>query len=164
MRKNLLTFDVSHLHTVKNSEDYNYFKPGGGALPPHLAPPPYTTAAATGWRSPIPYLFGGLAAMMGLIAFALLVLACSYLRLSGNFEDDAGDARDDKVNEAETKAKAVVVANSVLVIMAGDETPTFLATPAATNWMTLSVDDGRGGISKCSCSCPSSSVEEGSGS
>lgn len=27
------------------------------------------------WHSPVPYLFGGLAAVLGLIAFALLILA-----------------------------------------------------------------------------------------
>ncbi|KAL1060532.1 hypothetical protein V6Z11_1Z090900 [Gossypium hirsutum] len=39
------------------------------------------------WHSPVPYLFGGLAAMLGLIAFALLILACSYWKLSGYLEN-----------------------------------------------------------------------------
>ncbi|XP_020595966.1 uncharacterized protein LOC110035968 [Phalaenopsis equestris] len=40
-------------------------------------------AAHPAWRSPVPYLFGGIAAMLGLITFALLVLVCSYWKLSG---------------------------------------------------------------------------------
>ncbi|KAF5787554.1 putative protein glutamine dumper [Helianthus annuus] len=36
------------------------------------------------WHSPVPYLFGGLALILGLIAFALLILACSYWKLSQN--------------------------------------------------------------------------------
>ncbi|KAE8710356.1 Protein GLUTAMINE DUMPER 1 [Hibiscus syriacus] len=40
------------------------------------------------WHSPVPYLFGGLAAMLGLIAFALLILACSYWKLSGYLEEE----------------------------------------------------------------------------
>ncbi|KAL4197360.1 hypothetical protein AMTRI_Chr04g187940 [Amborella trichopoda] len=46
-----------------------------------------TTTASTvhsPWHSPVPYLFGGLAAMLGLIAFALLILACSFWKLSEN--------------------------------------------------------------------------------
>ncbi|EMS45822.1 hypothetical protein TRIUR3_28536 [Triticum urartu] len=42
-----------------------------------------TVAPHSPWQSPVPYLFGGLAAMLGLIAFALLILACSYWKLSG---------------------------------------------------------------------------------
>uniref|UniRef100_J3MGF3 Uncharacterized protein n=1 Tax=Oryza brachyantha TaxID=4533 RepID=J3MGF3_ORYBR len=51
-----------------------------------------TAAAAphSPWQSPVPYLFGGLAAMLGLIAFALLILACSYWKLSGYL--DGGSA------------------------------------------------------------------------
>jgi hypothetical protein len=93
-------------------------------------------------HSPVPYLFGGLAAMLGLIALSLLALACSYWKLSGNLsageESDAdhqarragGDgekgAADGKTRPAGDKWREHVV-----VIMAGDERPTFLATPAS---------------------------------
>ncbi|XP_019197852.1 PREDICTED: protein GLUTAMINE DUMPER 5 [Ipomoea nil] len=87
------------------------------------------------WHSPVPYLFGGLAAMLGLIAFALLVLACSYWRLSGYLENNGND--DDRDLEAggdgngdnPAKAAAPVFEEKVLVIMAGQGKPTFLATP-----------------------------------
>ncbi|XP_010452674.1 PREDICTED: protein GLUTAMINE DUMPER 3-like [Camelina sativa] len=85
------------------------------------------------WHSPVPYLFGGLAAMLGLIAFALLILACSYWRLSG-YLDGEEDQRDLEAGDAKPEKMAVkpVVAlpEKFLVIMAGDVKPTYLATPA----------------------------------
>ncbi|EMS62923.1 hypothetical protein TRIUR3_19625 [Triticum urartu] len=47
-----------------------------------------TAAPHSTWQSPVPYLFGGLAAMLGLIALALLILACSYWKLSGYLDAD----------------------------------------------------------------------------
>lgn len=41
-----------------------------------------SVAARSPWQSPVPYLFGGLAAMLGLITLALLILACSYWKLN----------------------------------------------------------------------------------
>jgi hypothetical protein len=91
------------------------------------------------WHSPVPYLFGGLAAMLGLIAFALLILACSYWRLAGQFDEREGD--DDRDLESGTAGEgnkegegsegkvAKVYEEKILVIMAGDQKPTFLATP-----------------------------------
>ncbi|URE42638.1 glutamine dumper [Musa troglodytarum] len=65
--------------------------------------------------------------MLGLVAFALLILACSYWKLSdylgtggadADGEESSGDAANDK---------------SVVVVMAGDCKPTFLATPVASH-------------------------------
>ncbi|XP_074559446.1 protein GLUTAMINE DUMPER 3-like [Curcuma longa] len=84
------------------------------------------------WHSPVAFLFGGLAAMLGLIAFALLILACSYWKLSGYL--DAGDSG----AELYVKPSPVLVAappcyeEKVVVIMAGEEKPTQLATPVAS--------------------------------
>ncbi|WCJ30458.1 glutamine dumper 5 [Euphorbia peplus] len=92
------------------------------------------------WHSPIPYLFGGLAAMLGLIAFALLILACSYWRLSGRL--DSGDDQDvENGNEKDAKldGKGKVYEEKILVIMAGDQTPTFLATPVLSRAPVLNV-------------------------
>ncbi|CAH8272160.1 unnamed protein product [Arabidopsis lyrata] len=77
------------------------------------------------WHTPVPYLFGGLAAMLGLIAFALLLLACSYLKLSRGTEDE------EKQTESGEKVVAKVFEEKILVIMAGQNNPTFLATPVA---------------------------------
>lgn len=87
------------------------------------------------WQSPVPYLFGGMAAMIGLIALALLILACSYRQLSGQFgeinseslhHNSASLECGDKNNEASTEDTE----EKVMVIMAGDQMPTFLAKPA----------------------------------
>ncbi|KAI3782161.1 hypothetical protein L2E82_12195 [Cichorium intybus] len=43
-----------------------------------LAPSSVMSTQQSPWHSPVPYLFGDLAAMLGLIGFALLLLACSY--------------------------------------------------------------------------------------
>ncbi|XP_010497820.1 PREDICTED: protein GLUTAMINE DUMPER 2, partial [Camelina sativa] len=48
------------------------------------------------WHSPVPYLFGGLAAMLALISLALLILACSYWRLSGSAQRDLEGGDDAK--------------------------------------------------------------------
>ncbi|XP_058781053.1 protein GLUTAMINE DUMPER 5-like [Vicia villosa] len=94
---------------------------------------PYSSpsiSSHSSWHSPIPYLFGGLAAMLGLIAFALLILACSYWRLTGQLQDEENNNRNsekegDSLNEKSVK----VYEEKFLVIMAGDQNPTFLATP-----------------------------------
>ncbi|KAJ4900529.1 Protein GLUTAMINE DUMPER 5 [Raphanus sativus] len=78
------------------------------------------------WRSPVPYLFGGLAAMLGLIAFALLLLACSYWSFSRRTNSE-GDG--EKQTESGEKVTAKVFEEKILVIMAGQNKPTFLATP-----------------------------------
>ena len=105
-----------------------------------MAHVPATAAAPRSpWQSPVPYLFGGLAAMLGLIALSLLALACSYWNLSGSAHADPGD--DDQV-DGEKRSAARMAGEwqgHVVVIMAGDERPTYLATPAST---TSSATDG----------------------
>ncbi|GAA0172310.1 hypothetical protein LIER_41315 [Lithospermum erythrorhizon] len=91
-----------------------------------------TVVQRSPWHSPIPYLFGGLAAMLGLIAFALLMLACSYWKLSGHLENSGDHERDLEEGEGgfkdTMKTAQPVFEEKFLVIMAGQENPTFLAT------------------------------------
>ncbi|XP_051129435.1 protein GLUTAMINE DUMPER 5-like [Andrographis paniculata] len=100
----------------------------------YAAPPPPGMEHSP-WRSPVPYLFGGLAAMLGLIAFALLLLGCAYWKLFGGEEIDA--ARDGAVEEKSENSSDAKESSSFedkfLVIMAGDVRPTFLAIPASPN-------------------------------
>lgn len=73
--------------------------------------------------------------MLGLIAFALLILACSYWKLSGYMdsgENGAGDVENGKEKPGETVKVPAVMETKVVVIMAGDEKPTYLATPATS--------------------------------
>ncbi|KAJ8767390.1 hypothetical protein K2173_017434 [Erythroxylum novogranatense] len=108
------------------------------------------------WHSPVPYLFGGFAAMLGLIAFALLILACSYWKLSG-FLDNSNDGERDleagggqnKSGDSE-KQGVSSFAEKILVIMAGENRPTFLATPMSSR--STSFGNSSGIEKRCSCS------------
>ncbi|ESR66686.1 hypothetical protein WN944_002852 [Citrus x changshan-huyou] len=107
------------------------------------------------WHSPVPYLFGGLAAMLGLIAFALLILACSYWKLSGYLDSgdngaagerdlEAGEGKHDETQ----KPHPQVFEEKILVIMAGDLKPTHLATPMSSRSSSFGDDSNK----SCSCS------------
>ncbi|XP_021903223.1 protein GLUTAMINE DUMPER 5 [Carica papaya] len=100
------------------------------------------------WHSPVPYLFGGLAAMLGLIAFALLILACSYWRLSSRSDNSNAEGQDidsegEKQGECCDKAMDKVYEEKILVIMAGNEKPTFLATPVSSKASSFADKDGK---------------------
>ncbi|KAE8690990.1 Protein GLUTAMINE DUMPER 3 [Hibiscus syriacus] len=121
------------------------------------ASPPPSAAPHSTWHSPVPYLFGGLAAMLGLIAFALLLLACSCWKLSGYLGNE-GDNRDLEegqgkgVESTEKGGAAAVVEQKFLVIMAGQVKPTFLATPISST--------GRSSFSgEKSCCCAAEKAE-----
>lgn len=104
------------------------------------------------WHSPVPYLFGGLAAMLGLIAFALLILACSYWKLSGYLEGEterdleAGEGKNDQEQKPQKPYE-----EKVLVIMAGQEKPTFLATPSVSSCSTSRSSSFGDNTSTCTC-------------
>ncbi|XP_057799189.1 protein GLUTAMINE DUMPER 5-like [Salvia miltiorrhiza] len=103
---------------------------------------PPATIQRSPWHSPVPYLFGGLAAMLGLIAFALLILACSYWKLSNGEEGRDGDVEGGAAEKGEggSAEKALpVFEEKFLVIMAGEVKPTYLATPISSK--TASFDD-----------------------
>ncbi|MCD7446416.1 hypothetical protein HAX54_006025 [Datura stramonium] len=100
------------------------------------------------WHSPVPYLFGGLAAMLGLIAFALLILACSYWKLSGHLRENGDndhnhDSEEDPESGAGEKPAAGILKEmplfeeKIVVIMAGDLRPSFLATPVSSKSSVL---------------------------
>ncbi|WVZ92665.1 hypothetical protein U9M48_038711 [Paspalum notatum var. saurae] len=102
-----------------------------------IAPAAAGSAVHSAWHSPVPYLFGGLAAMLGLIAFALLILACSYWKLSGYLEGGAGRGGEDGSGADGAKPAASdlpppIWEEKILVIMAGDVKPTYLATPMSS--------------------------------
>ncbi|KAG0466941.1 hypothetical protein HPP92_017943 [Vanilla planifolia] len=115
-------------------------RPGATFAEEHVAHPPASRLGLAGrsaWHSPVPYLFGGLAAMLGLIAFALLILACSYWKLSG-FLEGGGDGapaageEGEKAGDSGWKPPTVEREERVVVIMAGEKKPTFLATPVSS--------------------------------
>jgi hypothetical protein len=114
-------------------------RPGAGfnATAAATVAPVAAAGAHSAWHSPVPYLFGGLAAMLGLIAFALLILACSYWKLSGYLEGGAARGDNDGSSADGTKPAASdlpppIWEEKILVIMAGDVKPTYLATPMSS--------------------------------
>nr|XP_043621353.1 protein GLUTAMINE DUMPER 3-like [Erigeron canadensis] len=102
-----------------------------------MAPSSTASFQRSSWHSPVPYLFGGLAAMLGLIAFALLILACSYWKLSGHM-DNRGEESERDLESGNSKLadndekEPPVMEEKYLVIMAGQVKPTFLATPVSS--------------------------------
>ncbi|CAN8326826.1 unnamed protein product [Cochlearia groenlandica] len=94
------------------------------------------------WHSPVPYLFGGLAAMLGLIAFALLILACSYWRISGEESGRNGEGIEEE-RQKKDKAEKGAYEEKFMVIMAGENLPRFLATPAMMKKCTCGGHEGK---------------------
>ena len=82
----------------------------GGGGPPSL------------WKTPTPYVFLGIAFMMGVIAVALLVLICTRKKASASSSDE----------KAAAAARALVPLDrvpKVVVFMPGDDrAPSFLAS------------------------------------
>ncbi|XP_073018005.1 protein GLUTAMINE DUMPER 5-like [Primulina eburnea] len=90
--------------------------------------PEHPTATAAGgelqqWKSPMPYLFGALALMLGLVATALIIFACSYRK-----PPPADQPRDDRSQSPEHALQPEMDPRMV-VIMAGETNPTHLAKP-----------------------------------
>ena len=100
---------------------------GEGSETAWAAPP------AVAWYSPMPYVFGGLAAMLGLIAVAVLLLVCSYWKRFQQVGNVAGNTNLEaevmtvSIGDDCTKiALNTISEERVLVIMAGDDKPSFL--------------------------------------
>lgn len=86
----------------------------------------FTTSPKTGWNSPIPWLFGGLALMLGLILVALIILIFSYRRRN---PPPPNEEKPVKFSTAEVQPDFV----PVVVIMAGEDSPTYVATPITSS-------------------------------
>ncbi|CAD5169877.1 unnamed protein product [Musa acuminata subsp. malaccensis] len=97
---------------------------GFNATATAAAAPVYTG----GHHSPVPYLFAGVAATLGLTACALLVLACFCSKFYDRLESrDAGASSGAAAGGGVGLCEEVIV-----VVMAGDEKPTFLAAPTSS--------------------------------
>ncbi|MED6155423.1 hypothetical protein PIB30_005275 [Stylosanthes scabra] len=76
------------------------------------------------FHSPIPYLFGGLALMLALIAVSLLILACSFRNRYSSSDEENNNNNNDKPTKM-----VVDLEPKIAVIMAGETNPTYLAKP-----------------------------------
>ncbi|KAI3811390.1 hypothetical protein L1987_21111 [Smallanthus sonchifolius] len=112
------------------------------------------SVAPSPWHTPVPYFLGGLAVLLGLIAFALVILVCSYGNLADeDVENGADEDRDLEAGDSKTDnhGDVMVFEEKYVVIMAGKVTPTFLAIP---------VTSGATSFGSCDCSCRSNSTEK----
>jgi hypothetical protein len=79
------------------------------------------------WRTPTPYLFLGFAMMMALTAVALLLLVCTRRKPSA-----ASSRRGSAAEQASASARGAMAPldrePKVVVIMAGDDMPSFIAS------------------------------------
>lgn len=91
--------------------------------------PASTSVPVTGsqlWKSPIPYLFGGLAVMLLLIGVALVILACSHRKRSSTSPSQGEDDHKSALPTVDAEPK-------IVVIMPGDDKPTYIATQLITS-------------------------------
>ncbi|XP_030482063.2 protein GLUTAMINE DUMPER 6 [Cannabis sativa] len=82
------------------------------------------------WKSPIPYLFGSLAIMLLLISLALLLLICSYRKRYSSSVDENDENKSSTNHNKNVNGEDEDDGPKIVVIMAGDEAPTYLATPS----------------------------------
>ncbi|CAK9324950.1 unnamed protein product [Citrullus colocynthis] len=83
------------------------------------------------WHSPIPYLFTGLAIVLGLIAIALLILSCSYLHSPPDSDSSPTAPAPAPTDEEKPPNRSRDLEPTIVVIMAGDDNPTFFAKQTA---------------------------------
>ncbi|XP_019057096.1 PREDICTED: protein GLUTAMINE DUMPER 7 [Tarenaya hassleriana] len=81
------------------------------------------------WNSPVPYLFCGLGLMLGLIAVSLVILACSYKIETPNSYREEDEGEGENPTKKKEDLKPLDMEPKIVVVMAGDENPTFFAKP-----------------------------------
>ncbi|KAF5791872.1 putative protein glutamine dumper [Helianthus annuus] len=95
------------------------------------------SSEASLWRfdSPLIYLFGGISFILALITVALIILACSQRkrRLAASGDIETGDDAHKPATAAYNGCDGADYGPKIVVIMAGDDVPTYLATPADTH-------------------------------
>ena len=77
------------------------------------------------WKSPEPYLYGGLAIVFGVIGLALFIVAC--FRRCKSSPESLCEAKEESKEVTSTQIEQDDP--KILVIVAGDYHPTYLAKP-----------------------------------
>lgn len=80
--------------------------------------------------SPIPYLFGGLALVLGVIAIALLIIACSFRKQYSSSTSTSDEEKSSNMHVVDMDQ--VSLEPKIVVIMAGESNPTYLAKPVSS--------------------------------
>lgn len=111
----------------------------------NIAAPSDCESNYSAWHTPVPYIFGGVGAMIALLAFAVFILACSNWKKSrGSSAENifrSSDIRESNFglngqNNETVKNTITSCPNDgdkVVVIMAGDKNPSFMATPSCVS-------------------------------
>nr|XP_043618397.1 protein GLUTAMINE DUMPER 2-like [Erigeron canadensis] len=92
-----------------------------------------SSSGASLWRfdSPLIYLFGGISVILALITVALIILACSQRkRRTEDIESGVVDDSQKVTTNVYNGGDGIDSSPKLAVIMAGDEVPTYLATPS----------------------------------
>ena len=92
-------------------------------------------APPSSWRTPTPYIFLGLAFVMGVIAVALLVLINARKKAWSSSSDE-------KAAEAAHALVPLDREPKVVVIMAGDALPSFIAVASAMKPLAFAAPAG----------------------
>ncbi|KAG6660038.1 protein GLUTAMINE DUMPER 2-like [Carya illinoinensis] len=92
------------------------------------------TAAPNPWKSPVPYLYGGLALMIVLIAGALVILVCSHQEPASNRSSGReGETPALMPTNNDVTVQQLDAEPKIVVIMAGDDKPTYIAKPVTSS-------------------------------
>ncbi|XP_050902996.1 protein GLUTAMINE DUMPER 5 [Lathyrus oleraceus] len=90
-------------------------------------------AAGGGFKtvtSPVPYLYSGIALMLAIATFALIVLACSC------HDNSTSTTLANEEKTIKNVEKVMDLEPKIVVIMAGDSNPTYLAKPVSSTCHT----------------------------
>jgi hypothetical protein len=108
---------------------------------------PYAATSSSVWETPLPYVLGGAVFIMALIVFALNDLVCSFGKDSGDAgPSEVNNTRSGQVSESTVESGGIntMMKNStadysgpqeekIIVIMPGDEQPSFIAMPTSVS-------------------------------
>ncbi|GLJ43134.1 hypothetical protein SUGI_0895130 [Cryptomeria japonica] len=88
------------------------------------------------WQWPLPFVLGGLGIILFLIACAFIILACPHCKISLSYGSNTSTSTANsiirksammmKFSDSSENAE-----ENIVVIMAGDVNPTFIATPTS---------------------------------
>lgn len=111
----------------------------------NIAAPSNYQSAYSVWHTPVPYIFGGVGAVISFVGFALFILACSHCKKSRGYSEETnlrlGHSRESNIGsygQSTEIVKNITTSCSnddekVVVIMAGDTTPSVIAKPISAS-------------------------------